>query len=205
MKTKYPIETVLQLERDDCKITNALSTMKGIRSITRLKIESDQTLHVVEKEDFTESEMKEVRAVSKKIAHAGNNKLWIYGKSCSACRAMAMSDAVLVSSTSVDAKRIIFRIIVENRGILRKIINDLSEQGLLPKIVEEPNDQKNEMSEREYAVLKMCYDLGFFENERVSSMTEIAKVMGISTSSLSETLRRAMRKAIRDFLSRKTP
>jgi Predicted DNA binding protein len=61
------------------------------------------------------------------------------------------------------------------------------------------------MSERELSVLKMCYDLGYFENDRASSLTEIAKVLGVSTSSLSETLRRAMKKTVRDYLTRKNP
>ncbi len=43
------------------------------------------------------------------------------------------------------------------------------------------------------------------ERDRASSLTEIAKVLGVSTSSLSETLRRAMKKTVRDYLTRKNP
>ena len=205
MKNRYPIETVIQITRDDCNITNALSKMKGVKSVSRLKIEPEMTLHVVEKDKFDDEEMKALNAASRKLAHVGKNKLWVYGKSCSACKAMALSNAVVVSAISADSRHIMFRVITENRATLKRMIRELNEGGLEAEIVEEPFDQKNDMSEREYAVLKMCYNLGFFDNDRANSLTEIARVLGISTSSLSETLRRAMKKAAKDFIIRKSP
>lgn len=205
MTEKYPIEAVIELERDDCKITQAIMKMNGVKSVTRLKIEVDETLHLVEKDTFTDEDMKIINSLSKKVAKTGPGKLWIYGKSCSACRALALSEAVMVSSKSVDSRKILFRILVENRVSLKKLMKQLEADQLNPKIVEEPDEQRNEMSERELSVLKMCYDLGYFENDRASSLTEIAKVLGVSTSSLSETLRRAVKKTVRDYLTRKNP
>ncbi len=205
MKTHYPIETVIQIERDDCNITKALSKMKGVKTVSRLKIEPENTLHVVEKDEFTSEEMKTLTDASKKVACVGKNKMWIYGKSCSACKAIALSNAIVVSGISVDSTHILFRVILENRANLKRIMKEFEEKDLKAEVVEEPYDQKNDMSEREYAVLKMCYNLGFFDNDRVSSLTEIARVMGVSTSSLSETLRRAMKKAAKEYITRKTP
>ncbi|MHB1439639.1 MAG: helix-turn-helix domain-containing protein [Cuniculiplasma sp.] len=205
MAEKYPIEAVIELERDDCKITRAIMQMNGVKSVSRLKIEVDETLHLVEKDEFSDEDMHIINSLSKKVARTGPGKLWVYGKSCSACKALALSDAVLISSKSVDSKRIVFRILMENRVSLKKLMKVLEEDDLNPKIVEEPDEQRNEMSEREFSVLKMCYDLGYFENDRGSSLTEIAKVLDISTSSLSETLRRAMKKIVKDYLSRKNP
>ncbi|MCL5888901.1 MAG: helix-turn-helix domain-containing protein [Candidatus Thermoplasmatota archaeon] len=205
MAEKYPVEAVIELERDDCKITQALMKMTGVKSVTRLKIEADETLHLVEKETFTAEDMKIINSLSKKVARTGPGKLWIYGKSCSACKALALSEAVVVSSKSIDSQRVLFRILMENRISLKKLIKYLEAEQLNPKMVEEPDEQRNEMSERELSVLKMCFDLGYFENDRAFSLTEIAKVLGISTSSLSETLRRAMKKTVRDYLTRKIP
>jgi Predicted DNA binding protein len=205
MKSRYPIESVIQIKRDDCNITNALNKMKGVKSVSRLKIEPDQTLHVVEKDQFSENELKVLNSTSKKVTHVGKNKLWIYGKSCSACRSMALSNAVVISAISTDSDHVMFRVIMENRTALKILVRSLCEDGVETTVVEEPLDQKNDMSEREYSVLKMCYNLGFFDNDRANSLTEIARVLGISTSSLSETLRRAMKKAAKEFIMRKSP
>ncbi|MCL4344892.1 MAG: helix-turn-helix domain-containing protein [Candidatus Thermoplasmatota archaeon] len=200
---EYPIEAVIEVERDDCKITEAIMSMNGVRSISRLKIEPEETLHSVEKDSFDDRDMIILRRLSSKVAKAGQNKVWVYGKSCSACNAMALSDAVVLSSRSIDRKRVHFRVLLQSRGSLRKLMRDLEARNLKPRIIEGPDEIKNEMSEREFSVLKMCYDLGYFENERDASLTEIAKIMGISTSSLSETLRRAMKKIVKDYLKGK--
>jgi predicted DNA binding protein len=205
MTNSYPIEAVIQLERDDCRVTQEVSKLKNVKSITRLKIESEETLHVIEKDEFTPEDMHTLNKLSGKVTKNGTSKVWIFGKSCSACKAMAMSDAVLVSSKSVDSKRVMFRVILENRVSLKKLIKYLEEKDLNPTVLEGPDELRNEVSDREFNILKVCYDLGYFENDRGASLTDIAKILGISTSSLSETLRRAMKKTVKDFLSRKNP
>ena len=196
----YPLEIVIQVQRDDCKIVEAIMKMNGVNSISRLKIEPDETLHSFEKENFSEKDMLILKKLSINVARMGQKKIWIYGKSCSACRAMALSEAVILSSTSVDTFRINYRVLVENRASMRRLMKNLEDADLKPMIIEGPEEKKMEISTREFSVLRMCYELGYFENERKASLTEIAKLMGISTSSLSETLRRAMKKLVKEYL-----
>ncbi len=201
----YPLEIVIQVQRDDCKIVDAIMKMTGVKSVSRLKIEPDETLHSFEKENFSERDMLILKKLSISVAKMGQKKIWVYGKSCSACRVMALSEAVILSSTSVDTYRINYRVLVENRGAMRRLMKKLEEADLKPMIIEGPEEKKIEISEREFSILKMCYELGYFENERRASLTEIAKIMGISTSSLSETLRRAMKKLVKDYLKESKP
>ncbi|MCL4350176.1 MAG: helix-turn-helix domain-containing protein [Candidatus Thermoplasmatota archaeon] len=196
----YPLEILIQVQRDDCKIVDAVMKMSGVSSISRLKIEPDETLHSFEKDNFTDRDMLILKKLSINVARMGQKKIWVYGKSCSACKAMALSEAVILSSTSVDNNRINYRVLVENRGAMRRLMKKLEEADLKPLILEGPEEKKIEISDREFSVLKMCYELGYFENERKASLTEIAKIIGISTSSLSETLRRAMKKLVKDYL-----
>ncbi|EQD75576.1 Bacterio-opsin activator HTH domain protein, partial [mine drainage metagenome] len=49
---------------------------------------------------------------------------------------------------------------------------------------------------------RLCLDLGYFENEREASLKDISKLLGISVSSLSETLRRGLRKITEDYVNR---
>ncbi len=201
----YPLEFVIQVQRDDCKIVDAIMKMTGVKSVSRLKIEPDETLHSFEKDNFSERDMLILKKLSINVARMGQKKIWVYGKSCSACRAMALSEAVILSSTSVDNYRINYRVLVENRGAMRRLMKKLEDDDLKPMIIEGPEEKKIEISEREFAILKMCYELGYFENERRASLTDIAKIMGISTSSLSETLRRAMKKLVKDYLKESKP
>ena len=201
----YPLEFVVQVQRDDCKIVDAIMKMTGVKSVSRLKIEPEETLHSFEKENFSERDMLILKKLSINVARMGQKKIWVYGKSCSACRTMALSEAVILSITSVDNYRINYRVLVENRGAMRRLVKKLEDEDLKPMIIEGPEEKKTEISEREFSILKMCYELGYFENERRASLTEIAKIMGISTSSLSETLRRAMKKLVKDYLKESKP
>ncbi|MGP6220902.1 helix-turn-helix domain-containing protein [Caldiplasma sukawensis] len=196
----FPIEVVISLERSDCAVSKMISQMDGVKSLTRLKIEKDETIHGLEKENLTDHEIAELRKISTKVTKVGKNKLWIISPSCSACTAMALSDAVIISARSLDENHVAYRILMNGKGTIRKLIRDLREKNLNPQIIEEPEEIKNELSEREFSVLKICYDLGYFENDRGASLTEIAEILDVSTSSLSETLRRAMKKIVKDYL-----
>jgi hypothetical protein len=57
-----------------------------------------------------------------------------------------------------------------------------------------------ELTAREREIIYEVYAHGFFDQMRKASLTEIAKNLGISTATLSESLRRTLRKIVRGFL-----
>lgn len=199
---KHPLEMTVQVRRTDCLITDATFNIPDLKGLTRLKIEVDETLHSLEVKKVDDKTMTALRKVSRKIVQAGPTRLWVYGKSCSACKFMALSDAVVLGTKSIDRTTVRFRLLISSTGNARKLVHDLEESGLEPVVIDGPEEIKTEITDRENQVLRLCLDLGYFDNEREASLKDISKLLGISVSSLSETLRRALRKITEDYVNR---
>ncbi|MHB8360918.1 MAG: helix-turn-helix domain-containing protein, partial [Thermoplasmataceae archaeon] len=162
----------------------------------------EDTLHCVEVENIDYKTLATLRKVSRKMVQAGTTRLWVYGKSCSACKFMALSDAVVLGTKSIDRNTVRFRLLISSNGNAKKIVHELEESGLEPIIIDGPNEIKTEITDRENQILRLCLDLGYFDNEREASLKDISKLLGISVSSLSETLRRGLRKITEDYVNR---
>ncbi len=192
----------VQVRRTDCLVSDATFNIPNLKGLTRLKIEAEETLHSIEVKSVDDKTLATLRKVSRKIVQAGSTRLWVYGKSCSACKFMALSDAVVLGTRSIDRNTIRFRLLISSTGIAKKIVHDLEESGLEPVVIEGPEEIKTEITDRENQILRLCLDLGYFDNEREASLKDISKLLGISVSSLSETLRRALRKITEDYVNR---
>ena len=88
--------------------------------------------------------------------------------------------------------------LVKSKGNLEKITKDLKAKGLDPLVT--LHEMPKELTAREREIIYEVYAHGFFDQMRKASLTEIAKNLGISTATLSESLRRTLRKIVRGFL-----
>ena len=68
------------------------------------------------------------------------------------------------------------------------------------QIIEYYPSNEVELTEREKFVINKIFNGGYFNNERKSSLTELANSMDISTTSLSETMRIALKKIIKNYI-----
>ncbi len=63
-----------------------------------------------------------------------------------------------------------------------------------------------DLTEREKEILLEAYRQGgYFEPDRRVSMTELARQMNISTPTLSEEMRRIMKKLVRNYIEESVP
>ena len=74
----------------------------------------------------------------------------------------------------------------------------MRDNGLEPSVTY--HDFPKDLTDREREILYEVYVHGFFDQMRKSSLTDIAKNLGVSTATLSEGLRRTLRKIVRDYL-----
>jgi hypothetical protein len=75
--------------------------------------------------------------------------------------------------------------------------------GLNPNILETEFESTEILTEREKEVVNMAFRHGYFDPDRGISMTEIAKIMKVSTPSLSDVLRRATKKIVKYYIENK--
>ncbi|GGM68009.1 hypothetical protein GCM10007108_02570 [Thermogymnomonas acidicola] len=198
------VEALIEVKRSDCKVTNAVYSVSPGISVKRLRIGSERSLHIVS----CRGHMDEVKEEACKIKGAnvwssGKDLLMVDAPSCSACRAVSGIDAAVTASKSVGQHHIVFRFLFRSNSHMKNVIKILADNGLEPRVVEvqKPMD----LTEREKEILLEAYRQGYFEPDRRVSMTELARQMNISTPTLSEEMRRIMKKLVRNYIEESVP
>lgn len=195
------VEATIEIERDDCVVTNLVfAKLKGA-SVNRLVIGGEKSLHKV-KSDSILDVITELRQVSESVKRVGSDSLWVEGKSCSACRFFSASTVPVVGSRTIDERHIAFRILIQSRKSLELLVKQMASAGLNPRITDIRTGRSQSLTEREMEVLLFAFNHGYFESNRQSSLTELAEKLNVSTSSLSDVMRRALRKTVEDYLRR---
>jgi hypothetical protein len=195
------IEATIEIERDDCVVTNLVfAKLKGA-SVNRLVIGNEKSLHRVKSDNILDV-ITELRHISESVKRVGSDSLWVEGKSCSACHFFSTSNVPVVGSRTVDEKHIAFRILIQSRKSLELLVEQMNSVGLNPRVTDIRTGRSQSLTEREMEVLLFAFNHGYFESNRQSSLTELAEKLNVSTSSLSDVMRRALRKTVEDYLRR---
>jgi predicted DNA binding protein len=197
------VEVLLEMERTDCLVTNTCYNISQSVKIKRLKVGPEYTVHRVECKQNCEKLVEELKAVSRDVAQVGKSSIWVTSRSCTPCSVISSSEAIVLGSESVSKDRIRYRLLLRSRGVMIKLMRELKDLNLDPVIVELEDAESLSLTQREEEILKYAYANGYFDIERGVSMTEIAEHFGIATSSLSDLLRRALKKSIRGYFVEK--
>ncbi len=195
------VEATIELERDDCVVSNLISARLKGADVSRLVVGSEKSLHRIKSDGLLDI-ITDLRRVSESVRKVARDVLWVEGKSCSACSFLAKSNMPVVASRTVDEKHVAFRILVQSRKSLEFFITQMTKAGLKPKVTDIRSGQGLSLTDREKEVLLFAFNHGYFESNRQSSLTDIAKMLDVSTSSLSDMMRRSMRKIVEDYFRR---
>ncbi len=200
-KNKGSLIALIKVIRTDCDVTNYVSTYFKNVSVKRLKIMEDFTLHCLlfDKIDEPDDRLIQLKKISNGYIRAGKNKIWTEGRSCRACNFFSKSNNVL-GSKSIGNSTVIYRILLPNRNRLKEMEREMEDAHLNYQIIEYYPSNEVELTEREKFVINKIFNGGYFNNERKSSLTELANSMDISTTSLSETMRIALKKIIKNYI-----
>jgi predicted DNA binding protein len=114
---------------------------------------------------------------------------------CIVCRLLANTDCFLTSSTSTKEGRMQWTLLVSEKAPLQQLIVNLEKVGADPKLVSltEIGD-KDALTARQEQITKMAFEKGYFDFPRKIGLRQLAKIFGISTSTLSEILRKGQRR-----------
>lgn len=202
-KDKGALEAVVEVTRTDCVVTNYIGTLDFNVKVERLRIGENKTLHRLEASTEPENILPGLQRCSNNVIRVGKTGFWAESHSCSACRFFAGSNAVVLSSKAIDSKRILYRILVQNPTKLKILEKDLEIAGLTPNVLETEFESLEILTEREKEVVNMAFRHGYFDPDRGISMTEIAKILKVSTPSLSDVMRRATKKIVKYYIENK--
>ncbi|KAA8921968.1 helix-turn-helix domain-containing protein [Thermoplasma sp.] len=201
LKHNRPIVAKISLRRDDCILTKELSGFEPSAIIERLRIGQERTIHrVTVPKDKLQAVRQYLTGKGMLVYVDTNNSLWVEAKSCAVCRFFSLCDSVILGSKSGGRDALELTIMTKNMPRLRDIIKKLDEEGLDPALESVSNGGTLNLTQRERDILKMAYYLGYFDDHRNVKLSEISKMTGVSTASLSEIIRRGTRKIFKYYI-----
>lgn len=202
--SKNSVEATIEVSRTDCWITNVVNPNDPKAEVKRLKIGPEVTLHkitsTIERETMI-SRLRELRGVIVKVTREGKKSIWAQSLSCTACKFMSNSDVSLLSSKTVDKGHVIYRILVSSKRRLDTLLKEMEQSDLEPRLMKYEESSKLMLTDREREVLLIALKKGYFEPDRQTSMKELAEILGVSTSSLRDVLRRGLKKIVRQYFN----
>lgn len=198
MSSKNAIEVTIEVIRDDCLLTNLLSESDS--EIWRLAMRPDQTLHRIRtnnqciSSNYFKLRGYKTRRINEKI-------YWVESPSCSVCSFFSRISFVQITGSHSHGKaRLEMSFLIPSKSHLKIIKDKMDEAHLSYTILSVKPFVHQELTERERVVLKEALEKGYFDTVGRMSLTELAHILGVSPPSLSETVRRGLKKTVSYYL-----
>lgn len=198
-----PVEVKILVKRYDCKVMEHLQDEKLV--ISKIIVREKFSDHLINGQISREMEEK-LKENGIKTIKMPDKGIWVRTSSCSACKFLGSTDAIILGATPLSRNEIVYRLIVPPLGYLKQILKGLGDLGLQPKIIElkrlttTNKRSEEELTERQLQALILAYKKGYFDEDRKITLSELAKILGISPSSAQELMKRAMKKVVKTYL-----
>ncbi len=122
---------------------------------------------------------------------------------CVACQLLTGSDCFLVKATSSSEGWVEWDLVSSTDEALSSLIKSLEESGCSVQILKKARLDKNSvLTKRQEEIVRIAFELGYYDQPRGKTLRELSEVLGISASTLSEIMQRGERKIVRQYLEK---
>ena len=119
---------------------------------------------------------------------------------CAACRTLANSECFLTDATATERGGLEWRLLAPKRSSVESVVSSLKGRGIAVELVAIKSVKgSGTLTDRQARVLSLAYELGYFEFPKKINLSDLARKLGVSKSSLSETLRTAEEKILHEY------
>lgn len=200
---RAPFEVTLLIENHPCEAMKVIS-LTGMKAyIEGVKLGERATDHVVSFEsEVTADEVRKLRENAVKVLKLSNNRVWVRTNRCSVCKTLYSSDVVVEKIKMVKEGAVLYTLLVPGASSLRELLSNLTQGEVKVTVLSVYEMSDAVLTERQIEVLKLAYKLGYFDNDRKITLTQLAEELGISASTLEEILRKALRKTVKYYLDK---
>ncbi len=134
----------------------------------------------------------------------GKSSVWLESEGCEVCNTILAHDAFLVSGKSMEGNIITYSFMVPTFEAYKGIIGDLENAGHVVNVrkVGKFEQQIGVLTENQEKIFWLALKSGFFDYPRQVGMAELAAKLGISSATLSETIRRGTRRLLEHYFKR---
>ncbi len=204
MNLKTGVKVAVEIKRSDCEITNYVYSQCPGASIDRVKIDGKKTIHrIIINSDKTREIASKIKEISESVQIPGRRVIWAKSSCCSSCSVIGGFDDIIVGTKSLSADNIIYNVVLPDFRELKRLENELASKNINYSIIDMNENDNDDLTDREKEIIIEIYKKGYFNSNRNQSLTEIAHDLNISTSALSEILRKSLKKILNYYIQNK--
>jgi predicted DNA binding protein len=209
---RKPYHVVLEVENRKCSILKRL-TSKGLEHFKVVDIRSSSSKAVKHLIEFDSEEAKmvkskssEIKALGIKDGAEGKASVWLESEGCEICHTILASDAFLVSGKSIADYTIMYSFMVPSFEAYKQIVDTMEKNGLKVNVLKMGKFEAHQgvLTEKQERLFWLALKGGFFDYPRKIDTLELAAKLGISPSTLSEIMRRGMRRLLESYFKNET-
>lgn len=201
---KQPIEATVLIENHPCLVMETFQKLNINAHVENVKLRDDVTDHVAVLNTKDDKVVEEVRKASLRVLRISDNKIWIRTQGCAVCKLLYHNDAIVEKIKVVGEKSIIYTLMLPNMSSLKTFLEELNNVGVKATVINVNEIGEEELTDRQMEILKLAYKLGYFDVDRKISLKDLADKLGVSAPTLEEILRRALKKAVKYYLDKKS-
>ena len=196
------VEVIIEVRGSDCIVYGALHGEGCF--IDRIGIGPKKTVLKVHFPPKDEEEMREKLAIKGlKYRAAGRGLFWVQTKSCTACSFLSSTFTKVLCSKTMCQELVQYRVLLPSGRDLASLEHSMKELDIEYEVLAIIPYAHEELTERQREILTAAMNHGYFDESSRISLTELAEVLDLSPSSLSEIMRRSLRKSVTFFLEHK--
>ncbi|HEY4705805.1 MAG TPA: helix-turn-helix domain-containing protein [Thermoplasmata archaeon] len=123
---------------------------------------------------------------------------------CLACSALAASSCFLVRATTQESGSLVWDLVAEDRDAVKGLVGSLGEAGVAATLdkLSEASDE-DALTHRQEEILRAAFERGYFDYPKNIGVRELASMFHVSTSTVSEILRKGQKKVLREYFGGK--
>ncbi len=197
-----PYHATIEVVNDQCKGLGIIKSL-GIQQCKLLDVRSlpdGLTRHLI---SFPSSETYTIpqerrHEVMIRRKQGKETLLWFDTDGCGVCQTLLRTNSFLVSGRKFEGNTLVYSFVAPTLEAFQKALVQLEENGLNPKIIEAGTyrSKTKVLTEKQEKALWLGLKMGFFDYPRKVNTSELSQRLGIKPSTLSEILRRGMRRLL---------
>lgn len=187
----------VKVDRGDCEVANFFIPNIAEFSLERVSPGEAQSNHLLSVRHLDRAKMRSIKEAIPSTTRVGNDKIWCRSRACSACRLMASMDSLIIRSRFHSTQAVEYTILCASPRAAESIVAVLKTGGLRATLLSAGEvAYPLSLTTREIEIMLIAHERGLFDDKRRTTVRELAAELSISATTLSNMIRRSVRKIV---------
>lgn len=195
MKQKLGLKIAkILISNSDCKVVEFLKKEVIGAQFKKVRIGEKSSTHLLKL--YEEIETSKHLSIPGSYMTLPNNYLWISIESCTSCRILSQLPVIVESISYVKSQGVIVTMIIPGRLFYKQVLEDLKNAGLNVETISVKDYEDYELTNRQREALSTALKIGYLGSRRDAKLKDLASRMGVDPSTVSRTIRDAVKKIV---------